>query len=261
VRPKVPPKTDEILTLARWRKLNVHLQEAISEFETPSGPDLREHIIAQLPPKFQTKILKQEMEARKRQFWVSLTIPSSFDRAAVVENFVAEMGVERTPQIKGITIMFNCRSESARQIALGMDEFTTENLPGKIFVESMPSEFLSAIKIQLLVDEFLTDGDEIRLAGPMDSVVSKVGVQRGGGPNSWGVQPTGAWVYAVTDSEKTVAMPISPNFLRVRSTTGKGGGAHSTNYTPPRVFTPPTVVPWAPYSGSKGGQGGRVRRV
>jgi len=34
----------------------------------------------------------------------------------------------------------------------------------------MPSEFLSAAKTQSLVDEFLADEDEIRLAGPMESV-------------------------------------------------------------------------------------------
>lgn len=58
-RKVILPKTYEILTLARWRKFL--LQEAISECENPSVPDWREHIIAQLPAKIQTQILKQEM--------------------------------------------------------------------------------------------------------------------------------------------------------------------------------------------------------
>jgi len=177
------PRTEEALTLTKWRKFKAYLEESLSECEPPSEADLREHIVAQLPSKIQTKILKQEMEVRKRQFSVRVTIPPLFDRAAVLEKFEDELQiVNLNPQIKGRVLTFNCKSEALRHIALGLNGQTIENIPGKLTVETLSSEFLPAKKILLLVDEFLTDEDEIRLAGPTNTVITKTWGQKGGVP-------------------------------------------------------------------------------
>jgi len=139
--------------------------------------------VAQLPSKIQTKILKQEMEVSKRQFWMRVTIPPVFDRAAVLEKCEDELQiVNLNPQIKGRALTLNCKSEALRHIELGLNGHIIEYIPGKVTVETLNSEFLPAKKILLLVDEFLTDEDQIRLAGPTNTVITKTWGQKGGVP-------------------------------------------------------------------------------
>jgi len=102
---KTLPRTEEALTLIEWRTFKACLEESLSECDPPSQADLREHIVAQLPAKIQTKIPKQEMEVSKRRFWVRGTTPPLFDRAAVLEKFEYELEmVNLNPHIKGTHI-------------------------------------------------------------------------------------------------------------------------------------------------------------
>lgn len=79
--------------------VKAYLEEYFSDCEPPSEADLREQIVAKLPPKTQTKILKQEIEVRKRQVCVEVTIPPLFDRASVLEKFEDKFQiVTLTPQ-------------------------------------------------------------------------------------------------------------------------------------------------------------------
>lgn len=57
-------------------------------------------------------------------------------------------------------------------IALGLNGKTLENIPGELAVKTLNSEFLPAKKIFLLVYEFLTEEDEMKILLLVDEFFS-----------------------------------------------------------------------------------------
>lgn len=107
--------------MTRWRKFKAYLEESLSEWDPRSEADLSEHIVAQLPPKIQTNIVKQDMDVRKREIWVRVLIPPLFDRASLMDKFDNELQHNLNPQIRGRIVTLNCKSEASRQTAHGLN--------------------------------------------------------------------------------------------------------------------------------------------
>lgn len=122
-------------------------------------------MIAQPPAKIQAKTLEHAMKKRRKTVLGLSDNSQLFGGAAVIETFDAKKEIDISARTKCVTVTWICLSEIARQVALGLRNITNDNLPGKLTVEPLMSDFYPAGKMFSLVDEYLIDEEEIWLAG------------------------------------------------------------------------------------------------
>ncbi|EPS71911.1 hypothetical protein M569_02847, partial [Genlisea aurea] len=146
-------------TLSAWRAYWARLQQTLQEAEQPHDEEVREHLLRILPEGLQSMVVREEVQARRKQRWVRVRCPDGVPTHNVLSELQARRMVpadleDDEVQWKGRQLMINVRTLAEQMRTLRYDGAELEQSHGRVRITDWEANF-SPEQIRQLVHDKL----------------------------------------------------------------------------------------------------------